>query len=121
LRAIIGRMIIHISTEEAWLAAVAAGIYEAESLASEGFIHCSTPQQLLGTANDIFHGQAGLVLLCLAPEKVAAPIVYEDCYETGQLFPHVYGPINLTAVAAIIDFPTQENGSLALPEELDRT
>ncbi len=108
-------MILHITTRAAWETAVANGQYAAESLDSEGFIHCSTPAQVLGPANALYHGQRGLVLLCINSERVQAPIVYEDCYETGQLFPHVYGPLNLEAVTAVLEFPPNLDGSFSLP------
>ena len=113
-------MILHIAEESEWLAAVPAGFYRADSLETEGFIHCSTPAQVLGPANERFRGQEGLVLLCIDPEKVNAPIVYEDCYETGQEFPHIYGALDVDAVTAVIDFPPREDGSFVLPEELQR-
>ena len=112
-------MILHIAQECSWLTAVAGGLYRADSLATEGFIHCSTPEQVLGPANERYHGQEGLVLLCIDREKVAAPIVYEDCYESGQAFPHIYGPLNIEAVTTIIAFPPQEDGRFALPVEFD--
>jgi uncharacterized protein (DUF952 family) len=97
-------MILHITNQFEWETAVARGVYIADSLASEGFIHCSTVEQVLGPANE--------------PEKVAAPIVYEDCYETGQAFPHIYGPLNLDAVVQIIPLPPEPDGSFTLPPGL---
>jgi uncharacterized protein (DUF952 family) len=111
-------MILHITNQFEWETAVARGVYIADSLASEGFIHCSTVEQVLGPANERFHGQTGLQLLCIEPEKVAAPIVYEDCYETGQAFPHIYGPLNLDAVVQIIPLPPEPDGSFTLPPGL---
>lgn len=108
-------MILHMTTRAAWETAVAAGQYTADSLASEGFIHCSTPAQVLGPANALFRGQQGLVLLCIAAALVQAPIVYEDCYESGQAFPHIYGPLNLDAVTAVRDFAPNRDGTFALP------
>lgn len=119
LRAIIGFMILHIVQERSWLSAGSRGDYRADSLETEGFIHCSTPEQVLGPANERFQGQEGLLLLCIDSEKVAAPIVYEDCYASGRAFPHIYGPLNSEAVTAVIPFPPLEDGSFILPEELE--
>ena len=112
-------MILHIAQESAWLSAVPSGIYRADSLETEGFIHCSTPAQVLGPANERFRGQEELVLLSIDPEKVATPIIYEDCYESGQAFPHIYGPLDVAAVMAVIPFPPQADGSFLLPGELE--
>jgi len=112
-------IILHITRESDWLAAVSAGFYHADSLETEGFIHCSTAEQVLGPANTMFYGQDGLVLLAVDPEQVSAPIVYEDCYESGQEFPHIYGPLEIEAVMAVIAFPPQDDGRFILPKVLE--
>ena len=85
------------------------------SLASEGFIHCSTRAQVGETANALFRGQEGLVLLVIDPSRTAAPVVFEDCYEKGQAFPHIYGPLNRDAVLRVVDFPPGLDGRFSLP------
>lgn len=110
--------ILHITTEKEWQTAVAAGEYRADSLESEGFIHCSTVDQVLLPANERFAGQTGLILLTIDPAKLSAELVYEDCYESGQEFPHVYGPLNLDAVAGLLDFLPNPDGTFSLPAEL---
>jgi uncharacterized protein (DUF952 family) len=112
-------MILHITTHNDWQTAEAAGAYRADSLETEGFIHCSTPEQVIGVANALFHGRSDLVLLCIDPARLDAPLVYEDCYQSGQEFPHVYGPLNLNAVVRIVDFPPGASGNFALPEEVE--
>jgi len=108
-------MILHIAYRDEWQTAQAAGDYRADTLASEGFIHCSTPAQVLGPANEMFRGQSGLLLLVIDPARLAADLVYEDCYETGQAFPHIYGPLNLDAVVRAVPFPPNGDGGFSLP------
>ena len=108
-------LILHIISRSCWATAKAAGFYHADSLNKEGFIHCSTPEQVLSPANALYRGQKELVLLCIDSEQVQAPIVYEDCYDTGHAFPHIYGPLNVDAVVNIVDFPPDEDGSFSLP------
>jgi uncharacterized protein (DUF952 family) len=112
-------IILHITQESDWLAAVSAGFYHSDSLETEGFIHCSAVEQVLGPANAMFYGQDGLVLLAVDPGQVSAPIVYEDCYESGQEFPHIYGPLEIEAVMAVIAFPPQDDGRFILPKILE--
>jgi uncharacterized protein (DUF952 family) len=107
--------IFHITTESAWLTAQAIGGYSADSLASEGFIHLSTREQLLGTASRFYLGQTGLVVLAVDPQRLVAELRYEES-EPGQLFPHLYGPLNLDAVTAVYPFPPQPDGTFRLPE-----
>ena len=44
---------------------------------------------------------ARLLLLTIDPDQLSAPVVYEDCYETGRRFPHVYGVIDEAAVIGV--------------------
>ncbi len=111
-------MILHITTRAAWDTAVTQNEYRDASLETEGFIHCSTVAQVLGPANAFYRGQKGLVLLGIDPALLDVPVVYEDCYETGQAFPHIYGPLPVTAVIQIFSFPPNPDGTFSLPPEL---
>lgn len=115
---IIGPMILHITSKRRWETALVSGTYTDTSFESEGFIHCSTREQLLGSANDYFRGQPDLLLLCISSSEVEAPIVYEDCYEKGIAYPHIYGTLNVNAVMHVIDFLPNADGSFSLPSEL---
>lgn len=118
-------MIIHITTHKEWENAKLEGEYITPSLNSEGFIHCSTIKQTTDTANIFFKGQKGLILLCIDENILQSVCKYEDPTGGGQhdpgvgnLFPHIYGPINLQAVIKVIDFPQNKNGFFELPAEL---
>lgn len=101
-------LIVHICPWQEWRAAQAAGEYTAPSVKLEGFIHCSRPDQVLEVANRFYLGVPDLALLWIDPEKVQAEIRWEP--SDGQLFPHIYGPLNLDAVTGVRDFPAGENG-----------
>jgi NAD(P)-dependent dehydrogenase (short-subunit alcohol dehydrogenase family)/uncharacterized protein (DUF952 family) len=102
-------MILHIAKRTDWDAAVREGIYRHPSLLAEGFIHCSTFSQVPATAARHFRGQNGLLLLRLNEARLTAPLKYEN------LFPHIYGPLNLDAVTQVVDFPPEPDGSFRLP------
>jgi uncharacterized protein (DUF952 family) len=70
----------------------------AGSLETEGFIHCSTPGQVVATADRIFAGSGDLLLLVIDPERLTAPLKYERAADVGEHFPHVFGTIDLAAV-----------------------
>lgn len=110
-------IILHIITKKDWQTAVAAGEYRAASLESEGYIHCSTLDQVLLPANERYTGQSDLILLTIDPTKLTAKLVYEDCYESGEQFPHIYGPLNLDAVTGFVYFPPNPDGTFSLPAE----
>lgn len=116
-------MILHITTQIEWEKAKQQGEYSAPSLMTDGFIHCSTTRQTIDTANLFFKGQSGLVLLCIDEKKLKAEYKYEDPsgsgmhnLNVGNLFPHIYGPINNQAVIKIVDFPANKDGSFSLPK-----
>lgn len=104
-------IILHIAAAEAWEAARRRGRYEAPSLRTQGFIHCSDPGQVVRVANNLFKGRRDLVLLHIATEKLAAPVVYENLEGGAELFPHVYGPIDLAAVEAVTPFEPAADGT----------
>ncbi|MBI5666897.1 MAG: DUF952 domain-containing protein [Chloroflexi bacterium] len=118
-------MIYHIARQEDWQAAQRAGSYQTDSLASQGFIHCSTREQVTRVANAIFRGQRDLVLLVIAPGKLAVPLKFEPPVHpetgqpetgTGEQFPHIYGAINLDAVVQVLPFLPDATGVFTLPE-----
>lgn len=103
-------MIYHITTADAWEDAQQRGEYRAESLATQGFIHCSDGDQVIRVANAVFAGEKGLVLLEIDPDKVMAKVVYENLDGGSELFPHVYGPIALQAVVGVSAFEPGPDG-----------
>lgn len=110
-------MIYHIADFKRWEEALSAGLYEGDTLETEGFIHCSKKEQVLTVANNFYRGQAGLVLLCIDPDRLAAELKYEPgAHGEPELFPHVYGPLNIDAVVEVLDFPPGEDGLFVFPE-----
>ena len=108
----------HITQESEWLAAVDQGYYTAPTSASEGFIHCSFRNQVADTAGRYYAGMHGLVLLEIDPEALACRWVVEP--STGEeLFPHVYGRINLDAVRRVVPFIPHPDGKFIFPAELE--
>jgi len=113
-------MIFHITKGIEWEEAVRAGEYRAASLNDQGFIHCSTPEQVVRVANFLFAGQWGLVLLCIEVGELEAKVRYENCEGGQELFPHVYGSINLDAVVDVVDFNPDQEGCFQLPDEIEK-
>lgn len=110
------KTLLHITTRAAWEGARAEGFYTTPTLAAEGFIHCSEPRQVVRVANERFRGQRGLVLLEIDPSRVGPEIRYENTEGGEELFPHIYGPLNLDAVARVLAFEPGEGGTFALPQ-----
>jgi uncharacterized protein (DUF952 family) len=118
-------IIFHITTRTAWKnrpsladregGAEGAGAYRTEMFPIEGFIHCSTREQVIQVANIRFRGQTGLVLLSIDTDKVKAEIRNENLEGGEQMFPHIYGEINRDAVVLVTAFEPGADGYFALP------
>lgn len=93
--------ILHITTPALWAEAQAAGAYTADSLATEGFIHCSTPEQVMWVAAQRFQGRTDMIVLHIDPAKIDSDIRYENLEGGTRLFPHVYGAIPCAAVTGV--------------------
>jgi uncharacterized protein (DUF952 family) len=110
-------VILHITKREQWEKAMLDGVYRGDTLDSQGFIHCSTSQQIVKVANALYRAQKGLVLLCVATSKVQSEIRYESA-GSEELYPHIYGPLNVDAVVKVVDFEPTANGKFVLPKEI---
>jgi uncharacterized protein (DUF952 family) len=115
-------MIYHITSSQAWQQAKQRGDYRADSLESEGFIHCSTETQFLPVAENFYKGQTGLLLLKIDPARLSSELRWEPPtggpppgIPAGDLFPHVYGPINLDAIVNVYDLESNPDGSHKSP------
>ena len=117
-------MIFHITARVAWDKAQKNGYYRAESSVMEGFIHCSTLAQVLPVANNFYKGQSGLILLEIEPSLLSAELKWEPPtgdspppgVAVGDMFPHVYGPINVDAVVRTLDLTIKPDGTFDLPD-----
>jgi uncharacterized protein (DUF952 family) len=99
-------IIYHITSAEEWKQALFNGFYEAASLKSEGFIHCSTESQVSGVLDRYFAGKENLLKLVIDTDKLTDDLKFERSPSINEDFPHVYGPINLDAVIGVL--PAEE-------------
>jgi len=116
LRKVRVSVILHIVKREQWEKAKLEGVYRGDTLDSQGFIHCSTSEQIVKVANALFRAQKGLVLLYIAASKVQSEIRYESA-GSEELYPHIYGPLNIDAVIKVAHFEPARNGRFTLPNE----
>lgn len=84
--------------------------YLPSSYEREGFIHLSSASQLLTPLHSFYLGRSDLLLLTVEEGRVSVPVVWEDLYNGGQEFPHVYGPLNLDSIVATVELPCDERG-----------
>ena len=119
-------MIYHITSQSAWSEARQSGEYQAESLVTEGFIHCSTEAQVLPVVEKFYLGKHDLLLLTIDPALLSSVLKWEPPsggtpppgVPEGDLFPHIYGPLNLDAVVKAVDLEANPDGNYNLPVDL---
>jgi uncharacterized protein (DUF952 family) len=103
-------IIYHLTKREAWAEAQASGEYEADSLAGEGFIHCSADEaQTLRVAERLYSGATGLQVLDVDITKLNAPVKREPS-RSGEIYPHIYGRINIDSVVRVRDLTLDPDG-----------
>ena len=103
--------------------AVGRRTYAPDSLRSEGFIHCSTLAQVIDTANRFYRGQRDLVVLYIDESQLTAELKYEAPAMprgegAGDLFPHLYGKLNVEAVERVVELRCEADGTFRLPDGL---
>ncbi len=102
--------IYHITTKKKWNSAVEKGLYDFCALKEDGYIHCSTWDQVLKTANSFFKEIEDLLLLKIHTPNIKSEIKYENLMGGEEKFPHIYGPIDLAAVSDSYEFLRSDTG-----------
>lgn len=110
------RMIYKICPASAWREAERNGVYQGSADdRRDGFIHFSTAAQVAETAQKHFIGQVGLFLIAVDADALGDALRWEVS-RNDDLFPHLYGDLDLGAVTAVFDLPTRADGSHVIPE-----
>lgn len=104
-------LLFHITTKDNWKEYKTNGNYEPKTLESEGFIKCSSGNQLEDTANRIFSDKDEILLLVIDVSLVREDIKYEEDEDTGKKYPHIYGPLSTNAIIDKIAIQAEENGT----------
>ena len=108
--------IYKISPASAWREAERQGVYKgsADDL-RDGYIHFSTAAQVAETARKHYFGQTGLFLVAVDADALGDALRWEPS-RNEELFPHLYGELDLGAVTAILDLRARSDGYHDVPE-----
>lgn len=87
-----------VSPRERWARAQLAGEFVTPALATEGFIHAATREQVSGVLQRHYAGQSDLLLMEIDAVALGDALRYEASPRSGELFPHVYSALPLAAV-----------------------
>ena len=105
--------IYHLIDQASWESAKPTPEHRAESLATEGFIHCSeNVDQMLKVANRLYAGRADLLALEVDSERLTSP-VKREASRSGEIYPHIYGPLNTDAVIKVWSLPLNADGKFS--------
>jgi uncharacterized protein (DUF952 family) len=105
--------IFHIALAKEWSDAIEA--YRPWRFEEDGFIHCSTASQIMRVARERFRGRADLVLLRIDPELVDREVRLENLEGEDELFPHIYGELDLSAVTGLEPLVVGADGEFVTP------
>jgi uncharacterized protein (DUF952 family) len=110
------RTIYKICPASAWREAERQGAFRgsADDL-RDGFIHFSTGPQVAETARKHFFGQTGLFLIAVDADALGDSLRWEPS-RNDELFPHLYGELDLGAVTAILEMRARSDGTHDIPE-----
>ena len=107
-------IIYHLIQETDWEAAKPTGEVRPASLAEEGFIHCSKDEeQAVRVANRLYPGRPGIIVLELDTGLLTSPVKHEPS-RSGEIYPHIYGPLNVEAVVRVRAMSTDADGRFHL-------
>jgi uncharacterized protein (DUF952 family) len=110
------RKIYKICPASAWREAERQGVFRGSpDDISDGFIHFSTASQVADTARKHFFGQAGLFLIAVDADALGEALKWEPS-RNEELFPHLYGELDLGAVTDVLSMRTRSDGFHDLPE-----
>ncbi len=81
----------------------------------DGFVHFSTAAQLAETAAKHFAGQSDLILVAVDAEALG-PLLKWELSRGGELFPHLYAALPMSAVRWARTLPDEVEGRRPLAE-----
>ncbi len=96
-------MIYHVVTRQDWEKAQELGYHEPPSLELQGFIHASNEGQVQGVLERYYKDHSSLLLLHINEEKLAPELKYEIASSVNEVFPHIFGRLNLDAVEKVTE------------------
>lgn len=102
-------IIYHIVLPEIWEKVKDGKFYEADSLQTEGFIHCSFAEQLDAVLQRYYKDVPQVLILTIETEKLMSELVNESS-TGGEIYPHVYGEINRDAIVGIEERKLNQQG-----------
>ena len=109
-------ILFHITDQFQWDKWQSEIFYLPAAFFSDGFIHCSTVEQVLAVAKKYYTDSPRLLLLKIDEERVSANIKFENLEGGEEKFPHIYGHLEKQAILGVATFCKDAEGNFFLPE-----
>ena len=103
------------SSEREWEDQLNESTYAPSRYKLEGFIHCSTKDQIERTANTIFKSHNKIYLLHIEEEKEQECLKCENLEGGEELFPHLYKILPKSSIHKSEEIFKLENGLFYIP------
>lgn len=105
--------IVHLVAPDEWENHATEEPYQPASVAEEGFVHCSKPDQVPAVADTVHAEDDALLALVIDPARLEAPVIYEP----GPIghYPHVYGPVDQDAIRRTVSME-RDDGHWTRPD-----
>lgn len=110
------QLLVHLCGARDWQAAAGSGRLAPESLLTSGFVHLSTQEQAHLPATRLFAGRHDLLAVYVDPRRLEAPLRWEPGLPQdppSMRFPHLYGPLPVSAVVEVRPYLPQPDGTFA--------
>lgn len=111
--------ICKIMPQEEWDDSIGAGrAYVAVSEADlrDGYLHCSSPEQVPGTLAKWYSTLDSVMVVTIDTARLGSEVKWEP-NAVGELFPHIYGSIVPEAVEGVARLRRDSTGELVSMEE----
>ena len=82
---------------------------------ADGFMHFSTLSQLPETLRRYYAGQDDLLLVAADPARLGSVLRWEHSPSRGEVFPHLYGVLLMSAVLWVKPLAKDAGGNFLLP------
>ena len=110
------RIIYKICPQLLWREAEKAGFFVGAPIdIQDGYLHFSTAEQVRETAAKHFAGQTDLLLIAIDADSLGEALRDEPS-RGGDLFPHLYAPLPLSAVRWVKPLPLGDDGQHVFPD-----
>lgn len=109
-------MLYHITDQTQWGNFLTETYYAPAGYRKDGFIHCSTEQQVLLVAERYYAVSQDLLLLKIDEDRLNTPVVFENLEGGKELFPHIYGLLDKKAIIGVAYLVKDLWGKYAFPD-----